>query len=227
MIHFLVSLLIAMQSVTPQERIEHARSVAPVTCSASGTFTLPTGTILNDFLLIQGSGTKTVHWVYFEKQCSIASAPSQWTNVMARRTSETGGTPTNLTNVSHDPNNAVCTATVTHYAAGVPAGNSGGSAFYQRYFDRLPVNSAATFNDITRDTWGISQGKHTHSDESSIGMFGYSAHGEGSGGGGLSWRPVQPLTLRGTSDILALTTSASFVNAITCFVSFEWYEDNL
>lgn len=221
MIRALISLLLTMhmQIVAPIDRIEMARSNTRVSCRATGTFTLPTGTVLNDFLLIQGSSTKTVHWTTFEKECRIASSPTNWTNVLVRRTSETGGTPTTLTAIADDSNGDACTATVQHYGAAVTTGNSGGSVFLQRYVDRIPTNTAA-FADLYRDSFGAAHGE-LRPGLSAFFNYGYQRHGPAS-----NWRPMKPLVLRGTSDILAFTTSASFANVINCFVNFEWYEDN-
>lgn len=191
--------------------------IVPTTYTATKTFTLPTGSALNDFWLIQGSATKTVYWTSMEKQCATGTSATNWINVMVRRTSETGGTFTAWTAVPHDPNSPAATATVGDYSAGLTTGNSGGSVFMQRYNERLPVNSSGTFIDIVRDHWGMGVGRETHFGESTIS---YSAQQSGLSG----IRPVKPLVLRGTSDILALTTSAAPANAIQCTITVQWYE---
>lgn len=186
--------------------------------TATAQFTLPTGSALNDFVTFTGSATSTVYITALEKQCVVGSAPTNWTNVMVRRTSETGGTFTAWPVAPNDKNAPVAGATFGDYHVALTTGNSGGSVFLQRYVDRIPVASSGTFWDIIRDTWGQGYAMSTH-----IGQLMLRG----------AWvsnqtptirRPGSPLVLRGTSDILALTTSFAPANGIKCNFNVTWYE---
>lgn len=211
MIHLLIWALLTYGYATPR-----TFTPAPHAYSATAVFTLPTGSALNDFWTIQGSATTTVYMTGLEKQCSIASAPTNWTNVMVRRASETGGSFTAWTAVPHDINSPPATAVVGDYHNGLTTGNSGGTVFLQRYVDRILVNSFATGSDDIRDSWGKGFDRQTHTGQL-YGVFPFleTPHG---------FRQGSPLILRGTSDILGLTTSFAPANAITCRFTVEWYE---
>ena len=186
--------------------------------TATAQFMLPTGSALNDFVTFTGSATSTVYITSLEKQCVVGSSPTNWTNVMVRRTSETGGTFTAWPAAPNDKNAPSAGATFGDYHVALTTGNSGGSVFLQRYVDRIPVNSSGTFFDILRDTWGQGYAMTTH-----IGQLMLPG----------AWssnqtptvrRPGSPLVLRGTSDILALTTSFAPPNGIKCNFNVTWYE---
>lgn len=186
--------------------------------SATAQFTLPTGSALNDFVTFAGSPAATVYITALEKTCTVASAATNWTNVMVRRTSETGGTFTQWTNYSNDTKAPASQATMGDYHAGLTTGNSGGSVFMQRYVDRIPVNNSATFEDTIRDTWGQGYARASHYGQMMLpGVWQAS-------GTGTVFRPGSPLVLHGPTDILGLTTSFAPANGITCRFNVQWFE---
>lgn len=188
------------------------------TYTATAVFTLPTGSALNDFVTFQGSSSATVFITHLEKTCTIATAPTSWTNVMVRRTSETGGTFTQWAATSSDSKAPAPTAVMGDYHVAVTTGNSGGSVFMQRYVDRIPVNNSATFEDTIRDSWGQGYARQTHYGQMMLpGVW-------QSNGTPTAFRPGSPLVLRGTSDILGLTTSFAPANGITCRFNVQWFE---
>jgi hypothetical protein len=208
--HLILYALLAYGYATPR-----TFGPAQYAYSATATFTLPTATVLNDFVTFTGSATRTVYITGLEKQCSVATAPVNWQNVMVRRTSETGGTFRPWAVASYDKNAPAATAVMGDYSLGVTSGNSGGTVFMQRYIDRVLVNSFATSSDVLRDSWGKGYARTTHNGQlwSQYPIF------QPTG-----FRPGSPLVLRGTNDILALTIGSSFPNAITCRFNVEWFE---
>lgn len=186
--------------------------------TATALFTLPTGSALNDFVTFTGSATSTVYITGLEKQCIVGTSAINWTNVMVRRTSETGGTFTAWTISPSDKNAPAAGAVFGDYHVALTTGNSGGTVFMQRYVDRLPVNSSQTFFDIIRDTWGQGYAHTTHTGQLMVpGAWPNNQHATVT-------RPSSPLVLRGTNDILALTTSFAPPNGIRCNFNVTWYE---
>lgn len=186
--------------------------------TATAVFTLPTGSALNDFVIFKGSDSATVYITHLEKDCTVATAAVNWTNVMVRRTSETGGTFTQWSATAFDSKSPAPTAVMGDYHLGLTSGNSGGSVFMQRYVDRIPVNSSAVFEDIIRDSWGQGYARQTH-----YGQMMLPGVWQGNGTP-TTLRPASPLVLRGSSDILGLTTSFAPPNGITCRYNLQWYE---
>lgn len=190
---------------------------APAAYSASAQFTLPTGAALNDFVTFRGSNTATIYITSIDRACIIGTAVINWTNIGVRRTSETGGTFTQWQAVPYDKNSPAATATMGDYHVALTTGNSGGSVFLERIVMRTPVNSSGTFEDNTRNTYGI-------------GLAHYGQYGQlfdrGSDGLGsqLHRRPASPLVLRGTNDIIGLTTSFAPANGIRCNFNVQWFE---
>jgi hypothetical protein len=209
----ILALVLAFQVMAPQDRIEKAPPTVPATYSASTTFTLPVSSTYNDYITFTGSATKTVYITRIEKTCSLATSAAAVTELLVRRTSETGGTPTTVPAAPHDVNSPAATATITQYGSGLTTGNSGGSVFLERWRTVWPASAK---DDTIRDSWGKSEGRGTMFQQSQII---YAAQNTGSG-----QRPAQPLTLRGTSDIIAVFSGASNTHIAQCWFDVEWYE---
>lgn len=173
-------------------------AAAPATYSAAfspssgGTAVAATTT---DFWCIAGSGTKTVFItnITLTGQASAASINAR-INLVIRSSLDTGGTPSTITAVPHDSNNAVATATVTSFAAN-PASLGSAVATLKGYVS-VQQSSATSqpggpFIGLN-EQWGAIRG-------------------------------AQPLTLRGAAQAACLNSNATTTYTLV-MVNVEWYE---
>lgn len=160
--------------------------------SANGT---AVATSTTDFWCIAGSGSKTVFITLITLTgISGAAAIDARVNLIVRSALDTGGTPTTITAVPHDSNNAVATATVTSFAAN-PASLGAAVATIKGY---VAVRQSSAVNQpggpffFLQEVWGAIRG-------------------------------AQPLTLRGAAQSACLNSNA-VTTMSNAMVNVEWYE---
>ena len=148
-----------------------------------------------DFWCIAGSGTKTVFITLITLTGqSGAAALTGRINLVLRSSLDTGGTPTTITAVPHDSNNAAATATVTSFAAN-PGALGTAVATIKGYVDVVQSSAASMPGGPFfgfQETWG-------------------------------SIRGAQPLTLRGTTQAACINGNAG-TTLTNAMVNVEWYE---
>lgn len=206
--------LMLLQAISPQERVEKQPAFGGWTYSFNAQFTLPASSTLNDYIVWAGSSSKTTYITKIEKTCTETTA-TVFTDLLVRRTSETGGTPTSITLSPMDPNAPTATSSLVEYGAGLTTGNSGGSVYLERW-RTIWGGSATTQSGTIRYTWGRVDDPGLDFKATQIA---YTSQQIGTGD-----QPTQPLTLRGTTDLIAMFSGGSTGSTITCTLSGEVIE---
>lgn len=169
------------------------------TFMASGTFT-PAATP-SDIIKIIGSATKTIRVVSLKLVTTNTAAGSQQFFLIKRSADDTGGTFVAATLVPVDSNNSAATAVVGHYTANPAAlGTAVGTLRTERVAS--PVAVPATFAGVKEDAGFdfLSLGSNMLLD--------------------------QPITLRGTTQVLAVNfNGAALVAGQTHAYSIVWIEE--
>ena len=128
---------IAIDSST---KISYSASVSGFAPAASAT----------DIMAIYGSGTKTIKITHIEIVGNTSAGAFQNVLAIKRSTTNTGGTPTTVTAVPHDSNDAGATATVQTYAANPsPLGTTVGNLRTSRMWIGLSSQTNALAWDFT------------------------------------------------------------------------------
>lgn len=149
-----------------------------------------------DLFTITGSATKTVKILEIRITATQPTAAFQDILLIKRSTDNTGGTSTSPTRVPHDSTNPAATATINAYTANPALGVAVGTI----RSSKLMINAAVPSNAAT-STAQIPL------------LFDFGN------------RPGQALTLRGTSEVLAVNLNGQTIVTSSFDIYVEWTEE--
>lgn len=154
------------------------------------------GTTATDVFTITGSASKTVYVHKITVTGNRTAHAHDLVQLIKRSTANTGGTSVTRTAVPYDSNNAAATATIRSYTANPTIGTEVGVIYSRRVSFPVQTPSNAQGNGGSVNPW----------------VWEYSDIG-------------QPITLRGTSEVLAINLNGITITGGILQFSIEWSEE--